>query len=196
MAYCYRYKLMIKPAQVLALTKSWPSVMLQRPCWPCLASTNPLPSPPNLPSSRPAIRRSVQTSLYLGSYSFHWFSLSLSLSIEITVESLNFMMAQILCIFFCPKFPSLKNLHSQWFMKHGVSWLITVVQNYVSMNLRKNLQCYPRKLAFLIFNKIHCIQTLWHILSTVLFVSLLIRSMFLGFVLYHFLNSLVLRCFF
>lgn len=61
MAYCYRYKLMNKPAQVLAPTKSWPSVMLQRPCWPCLASTNPLPSPPNLPSSRPAIRRSVQT---------------------------------------------------------------------------------------------------------------------------------------
>lgn len=195
MAYCYRYKLMIKPAQVLALTKSWPSVMLQRPCWPCLASTNPLLSPPNLPSSRPAIRRSVQTSLYLGSYSFHWFSLSLSL-LRLQWNHWILWWLKFCAFFFCPKFPSLKNLHSQWFMKHGVSWLITVVQNYVSMNLRKNWQCYPRKLAFLIFNKIHCIQTLWHILSTVLFVSLLIRSMFLGFVLYHFLNSLVLRCFF
>lgn len=100
MAYCYRYKLMNKPAQVLAPTKSWPSVMLQRPCWPCLASTNPLPSPPNLPSSRPAIRRSVQTCT-LWSYSFQWFALS----VEITVESLNFMMAYILCIFFLSPIP-------------------------------------------------------------------------------------------
>lgn len=69
MTHCYRYKLMIKPAQVLAPTRSWPSGMLQKPCWPCLATTNPLPSLPNLPSSRPAIRRSVL---------LQWYSLSLN----------------------------------------------------------------------------------------------------------------------
>lgn len=121
MTHCHRYKLMIKPAQVLAPTRSWPSGMLQKPCWPCLATTNPLPSLPNLPSSRPVIRRSVLLQSY-------------SLSMEITVQSLEFMRAHFLWIFRVVPNPH----HSQIYLLFEL-WIMT--QNQLDQVDQQKFAC-------------------------------------------------------